>query len=126
MSAFGRSIGLALSASRAAFGAVMIAAPGFIGEKWIGEPGRYERVALLSRSVGARDLVLGAGAVAVLARGNDDAARILLTGQVISDAADFAGTLAVRERLPESGSRWTLALAGVSAVAAGVAAALLD
>jgi len=104
----------------------MIAAPELIGEKWIGEPGRYERVALLSRSIGARDLALGAGAAVMLARGNDEGWRILLAGQAISDAADFAGTLAVRGRLPESGARWTLVLAGASAVTAGLAAALLD
>jgi hypothetical protein len=125
MSGFAKNMGLFISASRAAFGATMIAAPQFIGEKWIGEPGRYERVALLSRSVGARDFALGAGAAAMLAQGNTEAGRILLTGQAISDAADFAGTLAVRERLPESGARWTLALAGASAIAAGLAAALL-
>ena len=126
MSGFGRGLGLYLSAGRAAFGAAMIAAPELIGEKWIGEPGRYERVALLSRSIGARDLALGAGAAVMLARGNDEGGRILLAGQAISDAADFAGTLAVRGRLPESGARWTLVLAGASAVTAGLAAALLD
>jgi hypothetical protein len=126
MSKVGRRIGLVLSAGRAAFGVAMVAAPELIGEKWIGEPGRYERVALLSRSLGARDLVLGAGAAVMLARGNDEGGRVLLAGQAVSDAADFAGTLAVRERLPESGATWTLALAGVSAVTAGLAAALLD
>jgi hypothetical protein len=126
MSKVGRRIGLVLSAGRAAFGVAMVAAPELIGEKWIGEPGRYERVALLSRSLGARDLVLGAGAAVMLVRGNDEGGRVLLAGQAVSDAADFAGTLAVRERLPESGATWTLALAGVSAVTAGLAAALLD
>jgi hypothetical protein len=126
MNGIARSAGLTISAGRAAFGAAMIAAPTAIGEAWIGEPGRYERVALLTRSLGARDVALGAGAAAALARGDENAARLLLGGQALSDVADFAGTLAVRERLPDGGVRWTLALAGVSAIAAGLAAALLD
>ena len=126
MNPIARNAGLAISTGRAAFGVALMAAPGAIGEAWIGEPGRYERVALLTRSLGARDVALGAGGAVALARGDTDAARLLLAGQALSDVADFAGTLAARGRLPEAGARWTLVLAGLSAAAVGITAALLD
>jgi len=121
-----RNAGLAISAGRAALDAAMVAAPGRIGEAWIGEPGRYERVALVTRSLGARDIALGAGGAWALAREDVHAARLLLAGQALADVADFAGTLAVRDRLPAGSARWTPILAGLSAAAVGVAAALLD
>ena len=120
-----RTAAIALSASRAAFGAAMISVPERIGEAWIGEPGRYERVGVLTRSVGARDVALGGGAAIALVRA-DGSARAWLGAQALADVADFAGTLATRDRLPESGVRATLVLAGASALIAGAAAALLD
>jgi len=115
----------ALSIGRALFGAAMIAVPTRVGEAWIGEPGRYERVSVLTRSMGARDIGLGAGAAVALFDENDDAAVLLLAGQALADVVDFAGTLAVRDRIPPSGLKITLGLAGLSGLAAGAAAAAL-
>ncbi len=120
-----RTAATALSAGRAAFGVAMVAAPERIGEAWIGEPGRYRRVGVLTRSLGARDIALGGGAALALIR-RDDAARAWLGAQALADVVDFAGTLAARDRLPEAGVRMTLGLAGGSAVIAATAAALLD
>lgn len=120
-----RTAAIALSAGRAAFGAAMVAAPERIGRAWIGEPGRFEQVGVLSRSIGARDVALGGGAAIALVRG-DGSARAWLGAQALVDVADFAGTLAARDWLPENGVRATLALAGGSALIAGAAAALLD
>jgi hypothetical protein len=120
-----RTLTTALSAARAAFGVAMVAAPERIGEAWIGEPGRYERVGVLTRSLGARDVVLGGGAALALIR-EDGSARAWLGAQALADVVDLAGTLAVRDRLPQGGFRATVALAGVSAVLTGASAALLD
>lgn len=116
---------MAVSIGRAAFGVAMMVAPERIAEGWIGDAGRSVRVSVLTRSLGARDVALGGGAAYALLRGDDDAARIWLATQAFSDVVDFIGTLAVRERLPDSGVTTTAALAGGSAAIAGAAAATI-
>lgn len=116
----------ALSLGRVAVGAAMILAPERIAEAWIGDAGRSVRVSVLTRSVGARDIALGGGAAYSLLRGDDDAARVWLAAQALSDVVDFIATVAARERLPDNGVKATAALAGGSAAIAGVAAASLD
>jgi hypothetical protein len=82
------------------------------------EQGEGETAAanVLGGAVGARDAVLGAGALAALAAG-DDAAKPWLIGGVAADALDLAATLRNAGDLP------TAAVAGVAAVAGGAAAA---
>jgi len=114
-----------MSLARAAFGAGMIAMPERVAEGWIGEPGHSVRVGVLARSIGARDIALGGGAALALLRGDDAMARAFLAGQALSDVVDLAGTLAAREKLPESGVKTTTALAGISALVAAASAAAL-
>jgi hypothetical protein len=116
---------IGVSLARAGFGLAMIIAPERIAESWIGDAGRSVRVSVLTRSLGARDIALGGGAALSLLRGDDDAARVWLATQAFSDLVDLAGTLAARDRLPDSGVKATSALAGGSALIAGGAAATL-
>ena len=115
-----------LSVARALFGVAMIVAPRRIGEAWIGEPGGYQRVGVLTRSLGARDVVLGVGAATALVSENGAATRLWLGGQALADLIDLAGTVSARDHLPQRGFRQTVVLAGASAVVAGAAAAVLD
>ena len=95
-----RKTALAASAGRVVIGAAMVAKPAEIGESWIGEPGRFERVTVLTRATGARDMAVGAVAVAGLAGGNNDLAGAGLLGGCLSDATDFLAMFAVRDKLP--------------------------
>ena len=116
---------LLASAGRVAIGAAMIAAPRQIGESWIGEPARYERVTVLTRATGARDMAVGAIAVAGFATENDTLARAGLLGGCVSDATDFLAMVAVRDKLPPgSFARIGPLAAGFTIICAAAAAEL--
>jgi len=117
-----RAAAIALSAGRAALGVALLAAPERIGRAWIGPAGTERAVEVLARSVGVRDVALGVGAAGALL-GGSDSARAWLLGAAVCDAGDMAATALARDVLPENGVRGTLALAGVSAVLATLAAA---
>src|SRR5687768_12187950 len=91
---------LVASVGRIVIGAAMVAKPAQIGESWIGEPARFERVPVLTRATGARDMAVGAVAVAGLAGDNPDLARAGLLGGCLGDTTDFLAMLAVRDKLP--------------------------
>jgi hypothetical protein len=77
------------------------------------------------RGYGACDVVLGAGALATLARREPHRARDWMSAQALTDGADVAATLASRRRLPGQRFRFAFAITSVSAVVAAVSAALL-
>src|SRR5690349_4442558 len=118
-----RKTALAASAGRVLIGALMVARPREIGESWIGEAGRYERVTVLTRATGARDLALGAVAVAGLTSDNSDLARAGLLGGALSDTVDFLAMVAVRDKLPAGSFEKIGPLAAGFAVICAAAAA---
>ena len=65
------TIAIAFGAGRALVGVALLAAPGPIARGWVGADGTPASV--LTRSLGARDLVIGAGLVAAAARDRDPA-----------------------------------------------------
>lgn len=112
-----RLAGRALALGRIAVGAVFVAAPGPTTRAWLGaehedDPGREIAV----RGLGARDVVLGVGALVALRSGGDarTAARWVEAG-VVADLADTAATL-----VAEGGGDRQRALS--AAVAIGAAA----
>lgn len=117
-----RTAAIGLSAGRAALGLALLATPERIVEGWIGQDGRGAPAKTLARSVGVRDIVLGAGAAAALLS-DDGSAAVWLAGSAICDAGDMLATFIARDSLPANGVRGTLALAGASALLASVAAA---
>ncbi len=117
-----RTQAIALSIGRAALGVGLLLAPERIAAGWIGPRGAEAPAATLARSVGVRDVALGAGGAAALL-GGDDSARAWLAAAAICDAGDMAATLTARDSLPPRGVRGTLALAGASAAIASLAAA---
>jgi hypothetical protein len=83
-----------LAAGRVALGAALVAAPDTLTRAWLGsataeDPGRQIAV----RGLGARDVVLGVGALVALRPGGEvrQAARWLEAG-VVADLADAAAT----------------------------------
>jgi hypothetical protein len=77
------------------------------------------------RGHGTRDVALGAGALAALARREPHRARDWMGAQALADGADVAATLASRRCLPESAFRFALAMTSASVVVAAASAALL-
>jgi hypothetical protein len=117
-----RQAAIGLSAGRTAIGLALLVAPEPIARAWVGPRGAEAPAALLARSVGVRDLALGAGGALTLLRGSD-AASGWLAGAALCDLGDIAATLISWDSLPPNGARGTLALAGGSAVLAAFAAA---
>ncbi|MGE5636142.1 MAG: hypothetical protein ACM3UV_04265, partial [Nocardioidaceae bacterium] len=79
---------------------------------------------LLARALGAREVVLGLGALGALRRGGG--ARPWLAGAALCDATDLSLTLLLRDRLPRAGVALVAAMAGGGAALGAAAAASLD
>ena len=109
-----KTVGQVVSASRMAFGAGLILSPPRFARSWTG-PGASRRPArVIARSLGARELALGAGGLLALRGG--DAQRWFALG-ALTEAVDVAVTLTDGPRTP---SRLTGAL--MAAATAGAAA----
>jgi hypothetical protein len=105
-----------LGAGRAALGIAVLASPESVTSRWLGkENASHPAVRYLARSLGARDLALGALAVCTL-----DDARIgpqVVVACAAVDAVDALATVAARSRLPRAGAIGTVAVAGGAALA---------
>ena len=117
-----RTAAIGLSAGRAALGIGLLVVPERIAAGWIGPSGAEAPAATLARSVGVRDVALGAGGALALLAG-DDSARGWLGAAALCDGGDLIATLLARDSLPANGVLATAVLAGGSAVLAGLAAA---
>jgi len=102
-----------VAAARVAVGAVMILAP----SRFL-PPGSGTET-LLMRTIGIRDVVLGSGACAAWARGEEGDLQRWATGGLVSDGADFVTGLRSK---PLVGARSALiaTLSPVPFVAAGI------
>jgi hypothetical protein len=116
-----RAAAQSLAAGRAAIGASCLAAPELTMRAWLGaDAGRFG-ARLLARALGAREVVLGAGALVAVARGTP--VRPWIAGGAGCDGVDLTLTLHCRDRLPRAGVLLVGLLAG-SGAALGTAAAL--
>jgi hypothetical protein len=115
----------ALSLTRIGFGVAYLVRPGQAGRGWIGRVARDPAAQVGMRGLGARDLALGAGALAALGARDARTARRFLVAQTLADAADVFATVAARKRLPDKGFRFALAMASGSAAVGAVSAATL-
>jgi hypothetical protein len=111
-----------LAINRIGFGVGYIAAPERTGKGWVGRAAEKDAATVLTRALGARDLVLGAGALWAMHRGGRSA-RPWFAAHAVADATDLAATVAARDSLPRSGFRFALVMAGVSTAIAIVGAA---
>jgi len=110
-----RLLATLLTAGRAAFGIGLLFYPRRVARSWLGDEVDRPKTEMLVRAVGARDLVIGAGGVVSLLRG--EPAATWLTAGVVADAADFVLTALNFSKLPPSGRVSTMALTGVAAIA---------
>lgn len=112
-------IARSVAIGRVGFGIVLSAAPLRLTRAWLGGDAQSEGAQVLARSLGMRDVALGAGA---LTSDRDGLPRWLLAG-VVADASDLVGTLAA-DSLPRRG-RILGSLAAAGGIALGVTAVAL-
>lgn len=112
-----RLLAQVIAAGRVLTGIVLFVKSDLVTSRWVGEAeaGRTG-TRVMAGGLGARDIVVGAGALAALNAGGD-AAKPWLIGAVAADALDLVSTLRHAGDLPRS------AVAGTVAVAGGAAAA---
>jgi hypothetical protein len=116
-------VGLGLAVARVALGVVAIARPALPARTWLSaeraaEPG----VQVLARALGARDLALGALALAAAARGSTGARRATVGLGAFADGVDLVATVVAWRSLPARG-RYLAAAATVGATVLGARAA---
>jgi hypothetical protein len=110
-----------LCVSRISFGAGLILAPGMYARFWAG-PGASERWSrVLARSLGARELALGAGGLAALRAGEAADTERWVLANAVTEAADVAVNLAIAPRTPARIAGAVLAAANTAVLAAWLA-----
>jgi hypothetical protein len=119
-----RNLIYAFSAGRIAFGLALLAVPGRVGTRWIGEPAGHSAVHIAFRALGARDIALAVGAALAAARGSG--ARPWLALTVASDLVDLGATLVAGDAVPDRARSETVAVAGGGAVAGAILTALVE
>jgi hypothetical protein len=111
-------------ALRIAYGAGLIVAPGRLGRRWLGPAANAAPTQVPLRALGAREIILHAGAVIAAVRGAP--LRPWLAGSIVGDLSDLAATFAGRGELPKGSATATLVVGGSSALISAAAAAALE
>jgi len=118
-----KALATGLAISRTSFGATYLLRPQQARSNWIGRAARKPGAQVMIRSQGIRDVALGAGALAAVARGDGAELRRWMIGHTVADLADLVVTWAARDDLPRRRSRLAMGVAAVSTIVGGVAAA---
>jgi hypothetical protein len=106
-----------IAAGRVLIGLTLFLTPTRITRHWVGAAeGDRPGARIMAMGLGARDVVVGAGALMALKEGGATA-RPWLLGSAVADTMDLAATLRTAGELPK------VAVAGTVAVAGGAAAA---
>jgi hypothetical protein len=116
---------LTVAAGRVALGLTALAWPAVPARPWVGASADDLAARVFGRALGARDLALGLGALAALARPGAEpgpAASWVAAG-ALSDALDVAASVASWHDLPRI-TRWLVAASAGGAALTGAAAAL--
>src|SRR5213080_1378838 len=108
-----------VAAARIVFGLGFIAMPGWTGRVWIGRDSDRPAVRVLTQAIGARDLLMGVGALIAMRRRKH--VRAWMQAISLTDVIDFACALAARNAIPPVSRAAVLALAGGSAAQAAYA-----
>jgi hypothetical protein len=112
----------AVAAGRVALGLAALARPSVPARPWVGASADDLSARVFGRALGARDLVLGLGALAALRQPQPAAASWVAAG-ALSDALDVAATVAAWSELPRR-TRWLVAASAGGAAFAGAAGAI--
>jgi hypothetical protein len=114
-----------VAAGRVALGLTALAWPAVPARPWVGASADDLAARVFGRALGGRDLALGLGALAALARSDAEpgTAAAWLAAGALSDALDVAASLASWRDLPRV-TRWLVAASAGGAALTGAAAAL--
>jgi hypothetical protein len=120
----------AMAVARIGLGVTALVRPSVPLRPWVGAPADEPAAQVLGRALGARDLVLGLGALAATrpVPGAARSAGAWYAAGALSDALDAAVTAAAWPHLPRA-TRWLVAASaagGAVAGAAGVLATILE
>jgi hypothetical protein len=94
-----RSLARSIAVGRTGVGITAIVAPTLVARPWVGAPAGSVAVKLFARTLGARDLALGIGALRALDRDDDEARPIVALGGM-ADAVDTLATVVAFAHLP--------------------------
>ena len=86
--------------NRVFIGAGLTLLPALFARPWVGSSATDERAKVLARSLGARDLALGAAGLLALREERTDWAARAFAAQAYADAIDFAAILGGGRRVP--------------------------
>jgi len=109
-----RAATIATLGLRVAYGLGLIVAPERIGRRWLGSASAKAPTQVPLRALGAREIVLHAGALASVL--SDGQVRPWLLGSVAGDVTDLAATVVGRGELPAGAARATALVGGGSAL----------
>jgi hypothetical protein len=118
-----KTLAATLAVNRAAFGLNYLLRPQEARTTWIGRVAKTPGAQVVIRAQGVRDVVLGAGALRALTRGDARELRAWVAGQTVCDLADAVVTWTARRRLPKQRARLALVVAGASTLVGAAAAA---
>jgi hypothetical protein len=120
-----RKAAIAVAGLRIAYGAALVVAPVRTTKSWLGGDAARPAAGVALRALGAREIVLHAGAVAAAVAGQP--VRPWLAASIGGDCADIASTFAADgSQLPDSAALKTLVVAGGSAAISAAVLAALD
>ena len=119
-----RQAAVAVAAMRMAYGAALALAPARTTRKWLGADATRPATGVALRALGAREIVLHAGAAAAAASGGP--VRPWLVASIGGDCSDILATYGARANVPDDAPVKTLAVAGGSAVLSAAVVAVLD
>jgi hypothetical protein len=91
--------GRLIAAGRIGFGLALIVSPGRLTASWLGGDAGRPGTRVVTRWLGARDLALGAGALAV----PDSQLRPWVAAAIVADTADLVATVVAGDSLPLAG-----------------------
>ena len=109
---------------RIAYGVALIAVPRRLALRWLGPDAERASLQVALRGLGAREVILHAGALLALSRGAS--VRPWLAASVAGDLTDVVATAAARRGLPPGSAPATLAVGGGSALVSIAVAAAAD
>jgi len=121
---FTRASATAVLVLRVLYGVGLVAAPGRLTRRWLGDGAGDAPVQVPLRALGTREVVLHAGALIALRNGT--ALRPWLAASVAGDLTDVIATAAGRRRLPPGSPLATLAVGGGSALITLLLAGAVD
>jgi hypothetical protein len=107
-----------------AYGAALAVAPARTARNWLGPDAARPAAGVALRALGAREIVLHAGAAAAALTGA--AVRPWLLASIGGDCSDVLATYGAASHVPEGAPVKTLAVAGGSAVLSAVVLVALD